>query len=75
MNAKDRKQLQNLISQIDDIKVAIEDMLDYEQEKYDNLPDGIRDSERGDNMYNAIDVLENAVNSLDETIDGLNEIA
>ena len=57
-----------------EIKNKLESMKDDEEMKYDNMPEGLQESERGDQMQEAIDALDNAVTSLDEAIDSLNEI-
>lgn len=51
----------------------LEELRDEEQEAYDNLPEGIQDSERGENMYNAIDNIESAISSIEEITNYLNE--
>lgn len=73
MNKTDRKQISEWIDKLDEIKSDIESMQEYEEEKYDNLPDGIQDSETGERIQNGIECLEDAVSSLDEAIDYLND--
>ena len=46
---------------------------DEEQDAYDNLPEGIQDSERGDTMQEYIDALDEAVSALDDVISSLQE--
>ena len=41
MNAKNRKQISKVIYQLNEIKQTVEDLMDDEQEKIDNLPEGI----------------------------------
>lgn len=74
MNAKQRKKLQGYVDSLDEIKSNIETMMEEEQEKLDNMPEGLQESERGEAMQEAIDNLENASSSLEEAIDYLNEI-
>lgn len=74
MNAKQRKELQGYADSLDEIKCAIEEMQETEQEKLDNMPESLQESERGDAMQAAIDNLESAASSLEEAIDYLNEI-
>jgi len=72
MNKNDRKQIDEWIDKLEEIKSGIEDMQENEQEKFDNLPEGIQDSERGERMCNAIDYLEYAASAIEEATDNLN---
>ena len=74
MNAQGRKEIAKYIASLNEIKSKLESMKDDEEMKYDNMPEGLQESERGDQMQEAIEALENACTSLDETIDSLNEI-
>lgn len=74
MNAQGRKEIGKHIAALNDIKDKLESMKDDEEMKYNNMPEGLQESERGEQMQEAIDALDNAVNSLDEAIDSLNEI-
>ena len=74
MNAKQRKKLQGYVDSLDEIKSNIETMMEDETEKLDNMPEGLQESERGEAIQEAIDNLESASSSLEEAIDYLNEI-
>lgn len=74
MNAKQRKELQGYVDSLEEIKSNIETMMEEEQEKLDNMPEGLQESERGEAMQEAIDNLESASVSLEEAIDYINEI-
>lgn len=74
MNAKQRKELQGYADSLEEIKCAIEEMRDDEECKFDNMPEGLQESERGEAMQEAIYNLESASSSLEEAIDYLNEI-
>ena len=50
MNNTRRKQLQKAIELISDAYSIIEEVRQDEQESFDNLPDGIQESERGQLM-------------------------
>lgn len=73
MNARRRKDLEKAIELLEQAREIIEYALNDEQEAYDNLPEGIQDSERGDRMYQAIDSLEDAESGFDDIIDSINE--
>ena len=49
-----------------DLAGEIENIRDEEQEAYDNLPDGIKESDRGWQMEEAIDNLESALQALED---------
>lgn len=74
MNKQNRKDLQGFVDSLDEIKCAIEQMQCDEEEKFDNLPEGIQESERGDKFQEAIENLESSASSIEEAIDYLNEI-
>ena len=74
MNKQNRKDIEKLIEKLDEVKTDLEFMQEDEESKYDNLPEGIQDSERGDAMQEAIENIESAVGSIEEAIDSLQEI-
>lgn len=73
MNKNDRKQIGEWIDQLEEIKSGIEDMQENEQEKMENLPEGIQFGEGGDRMSAAIENLEYTASSIGEAIDYLND--
>jgi len=75
MNANRRKQIAEVIEsikalddRIDEIMCFIEEIKDDEEECFDNLPDSLQESERGEAMQEAIDNLDSAYSEL-ESID------
>ena len=74
MNAKQRKELQGYADSLDEIKCAIEEMQETEQDKLDNMPESLQESERGEAMQFAIDQLDEASTYLQDSIDAINEI-
>ena len=74
MNAKGRKEIAKYIASLEEIKKSLDYMRDEEEDKLYNMPEGLQDSERGEQMQEAIDTLENACDRIDEAIDSLNEI-
>ena len=55
------------------MKRRIEDVKDEEENAYDSLPESIQDSERGENMQEAIDTLDTACDSIDTVVDSVDE--
>ena len=69
MNKKDRKRVSDMLEQIEGIASELEEMGEAEQEKYDNLPEGLQDSEQGENIQQAADYLQDAASELNDWID------
>tara|TARA_R100001509_G_scaffold7753_3_gene4441 strand:- start:300 stop:611 length:312 start_codon:yes stop_codon:yes gene_type:complete len=80
MNAQRRKELSAIITELDAISFyAIEDKLSQlsdrienvmydEEEAYDNLPDGLKNSAKGEAMADAIRLMQDAVSDIYSTI-------
>ena len=73
MNRIRRKSLRTILGQMDElstvletVKEALQDVLNEEQEAYDNLPEGLQELDRGQQMQEYIDALEGVVDSLGE---------
>lgn len=59
---------------IEDIKDEIGDILWDEEDAYNNMPENLQYSMRGENSSDAIDSLQEAVDALEEAIDIFNEL-
>jgi hypothetical protein len=55
-------------------KEELEQVRDEEQEAYNNLPEGIQYSERGETMQENADELDSILTDLENVIDSINEI-
>ena len=66
MNKARRNRIADVQTQLEALKQEIDSILAEEQEAYDNLPDSLQESERGEAMQEAIDALESAVSSCEE---------
>lgn len=75
MNANDRKKASKWIESLTTMKSEIENMQKDQQVKYDNLPDGLQDSEKGEALEEAADTLEEAADSIGSAIESLQVIA
>ncbi|AUX82703.1 hypothetical protein PBI_KNOX_54 [Microbacterium phage Knox] len=79
MNNQRRKEIQEVINKLADldalrneIKEEIERIRDEEQEYYDNMPEGLQQSDRGYKAEEAASQLDDAAQQLDDLdIDGL----
>jgi len=61
MNQARRREIEVVISQLDDI-------ITNEQEAYDNMPESIQESEKGETMEAGLDSLQEAVETLGEVL-------
>jgi len=73
MNKTRREQIQKVIDTIGDIKQTIDDICSDEQDYYDNMPEGLQESERGQTAEGAISALESASDVLDDAISNLED--
>lgn len=69
MNKQRRKELDTIYRKIEDLMQDLETVCGEEQDAYDNLPESLQESDRGETMYNAIDNMESALSSLGEAMD------
>ena len=75
MNKEQRKSISEINGQLEDLKQRIEGLRDGEQEKYENLSEGLQATERGMKLEAAADNLGNAFDMLQDVIDALEEAA
>ena len=73
MNKERRREIETLIDELDDLKARIESVQSDEQDYFDNMPENLQSSERGEMAEEAIGNLDSALDSLDEAIDSLRE--
>lgn len=79
MNAKRRKSLRAIITRLEqleglrsEIQELLEEVQDEEQEALDNMPESLREGERGQQMEEYIDTMAGVVGDLDcMDLDGL----
>lgn len=75
MNKKGRLELQNLAEQLDAINCRLDEIKEAEEEKFDNLPESIQESERGEAIHEVIDELDDLIPNLGDVIDRLMSLA
>ena len=73
MNKQDRKELQRAIDLLNDAKEIIESIGTCEQDKYDNLSEGLQATERGQKFEENASALENSASSIDDIISEIEE--
>jgi hypothetical protein len=81
MNAKTRrelakmsKQINDLTSKLEQLRIDLECMYEEEQEKYNNMPEQLQETENGCRMYECIEALEDVFNRLDYQVAELYDI-
>ena len=74
MNAQGRKQVEAILANVNSIGEELQSIIDDEQAKFDNMPEGLQNSERGESAQAIIDALESARNAIDEASGHLEEI-
>lgn len=75
MNNNQRKIVRGWQESLEKIKSEIEDMQNKEQEKYENMPDGLQESEKGEALEEAAENLGEAASNIEDAIDNLSNIA
>ncbi len=74
MNNQRRKRLSKINDQLETLKEQLQlDIIDAEQEAYDNMPESLQYSEKGDRMEEIISTLMDAVSNIEEAIDSITE--
>ena len=66
MNKARRTKLEKAFNLVDSAKGILEAVREEEQEAYENLPESLQNSGKGEDMQNYIEMLEEAENYLDD---------
>lgn len=74
MNKQRRNAISNCINLLENAKSKLEDILSDEEFSFDNIPENLQGSLRGEESENAIDMLTNVIEEVENCIDNLNEI-
>lgn len=72
MNAQRRKEIAKAIALIEDAIAILDYVAEEEREAYDNLPESLQLSERGERIEECADAIENVSRELTDQIDYLN---
>lgn len=73
MNAARRKAISEAIALIDQAHDLVENVANGERESFDNLPEGLQESERGERMDEIASALEEAYMTLTDVVDQLTD--
>ena len=71
MNNKRRRRIDALLEKLGQLEGELSEIKEEEQEAFDNLPESIQASERGEAMQEALDNLEYATDNIEEIRDNL----
>ena len=74
MNKQQRKALEDFVGQLDTIQCALLEMSEVERDKYDNMPESLQGSEKGEALDSASFLLEEMAGDICNVIDNLNQI-
>ena len=74
MNAERRKELSRIIEKLEAQLDAIETVKDEEEECYDNLPEQLQDTERGEAMQENYEDLDSIYDDLQDIIDRIQDV-
>ena len=75
MNKQRRKEIKDQIKLIEQVKSNIESILSDEEYYFDNMPENLQGSMRGETSQEAIDLLTESTDALQDIIDTLSELA
>ena len=64
MNRERRNRISDIMERLDAIQTELEEIRDEEQEAFDNMPESIQGSERGENMETGIDTMSECIDNL-----------
>lgn len=65
MNKDRRSRILDATSALDEAVDIIRDVIDEEQEAYDNMPEGLQGGARGESMLDAIDKMEGYIDNIE----------
>ena len=74
MNKQRRKLIETNLGLLENIKNNLEGILFEEECCFDNMPENLQSSLRGEESEESIDILSRTIETLDDCIENLNEI-
>ena len=74
MNKQRRKRVCEAFDMLHQATEILAEVGDEESEAFDNLPEGIQESERGQKMEDIIDAIDDAMEELDELVESIKEV-
>ena len=74
MNNKRRKEISKIVSTLEDVRDRLSEVVDEEQGAFDNMPESLQGSDRGCESEEAIDCLNDDLDSVESAITYLGEL-
>lgn len=74
MNKARREAIRKVIDKVDEARWDLDVIRDEEQEAYDNMPESLQESERGETMTEGLEILDSIIDSLEEISDNLGDL-
>lgn len=74
MNANDRKELDKAIALLEQAKEIIESIGQEEQDKFDNMTEGLQQTERGQHMEEVSSELSDKASSIEDIISEIEDL-
>ncbi len=74
MNQKRRREISNIIQELEEIRDSVEKLQTEEEESLSKLPDSLQDSEKGMIMQECIEAITYALHNIEESIRYLDKI-
>lgn len=71
MNNQRRKTLADISAALESLREQLGDVHSEEQDAFDNMPEGLQDSERGQKTQEAIEQLDSAFSDLESAIEAI----
>lgn len=74
MNKERRSKITKIINQIEEAKSFLESVLADEESAFENMPENLQSSMRGEESEEAIDYMEEAIEALESAVEQLESI-
>ncbi len=74
MNAQRRKKRDEAIEKLNEALAIIEEIKDEEDTAYENMPEGLQESERGEHLQENVDALESIYDEIETQVSELEEV-
>ena len=74
MNAKERKQLSDIVSSLEAHAARVKELASAEQEKFDNLGERAQENDKGVALQELAEALEQAGSTIEEVADMLDSL-
>lgn len=74
MNNTRRKAIMKIAERLEELKTDFELLRDEEQEAFDNMPESIQESERGEHVENIIYNMDEVLENLESAFDMINAL-